>query len=217
MFEKEKERIIKTAMKLDRYGLIALSGGNVSARMPSGEILLTPSGMIYEDMIPSDILVADINGKILEGSRRPSVDTAALLYIYQKMPRVQAVIHTHQPYATAVGLVSDKLPCVVTTLANAAKGSVKVCPFSSAASIQMGIETVDNIGDKLAVILKNHGLMAVGKDLKEALCACVYVEEAAKTYLLARSISKQVLELDASQVDQAVEIFEHYGQGTQSL
>lgn len=217
MFEEEKGKIIKTAMKLDRYGLIALSGGNVSARMPSGEILLTPSGMIYEDMIPSDILVADINGGILEGSRRPSVDTAALLYIYQNMPLVQAVIHTHQPYATAVGLVSDKLPCVVTTLANAAKGAVKVCPFSSAASIQMGIETVDNIENKLAVILKNHGVMAIGKDLKEALCACVYVEEAAKTYLLARSISSQVLELDAGQIDQAVEIFEHYGQGTQPL
>jgi len=217
MFEKEKEKIIKTAMKLDRYGLIALSGGNVSARMLSGEILLTPSGMIYEDMIPSDLLVVDINGGILEGTRRPSVDTVALLYIYQKMPFVRAVIHTHQPYATAVGLISDKLPCVVTTLANAAKGSVKVCPFSSAASIQMGIETVDNIGNKLAVILKNHGVMAIGKDLKEALYACVYVEEAAKTYLLARSISSQVVELDASQVDQAVEVFEHYGQGTQPL
>jgi len=217
MFEKEKGKIIKTAMKLDRYGLIALSGGNVSARMPTGEILLTPSGMIYEDMILSDILVVDIEGKILEGNRRPSVDTVALLYIYKNMPFVQAVIHTHQPYATAVGLVSDELPCVVTTLANAAKGSVKVCPFSSAASIQMGIETVANIGSKLAVILKNHGVMAVGKDLKEALCACVYLEEAAKTYLLARSINNQILELDAGQVEQAVKIFEHYGQRTQAL
>ena len=75
MFEKEKQEVIKAGMKMDRYGLIALSGGNVSVRMPTGEILVTPSGMIYEDMVPDDVLVVDIDGNVLEGSRKPSVDT----------------------------------------------------------------------------------------------------------------------------------------------
>jgi L-ribulose-5-phosphate 4-epimerase len=118
-FEKEREQVRQVGMKLDRYGLIALSGGNVSARMPSGEFLVTPSGMIYEDMVPQDVLVMTSDGKVIEGSRSPSVDTEALLYIFSKMPQINAVIHTHQPYATAVGLVADELPCVVTTLANA--------------------------------------------------------------------------------------------------
>lgn len=212
MFEKEKQKIIDTGIKIDRYGLIALSGGNVSWRMSTGEILVTPSGMVYEELVEEDILVIDSEGNIIEGKRRPSVDTVALLYIYKHMPQVNSIIHTHQPYATAVSLIADELPCVLTTLANAVKGSVKVCPFSSAASEQMGIETVANIGDKLAVILKNHGVIAVGEDLKQALCSCVYLEEAAKTYLAARAVGHDIALLSKIQIEQAVEVFNHYGQ-----
>lgn len=217
MFEEEKKSVIKAGMKLDRYGLIALSGGNVSMRMPSGEILITPSGMIYEDMVPEDVLVMDIDGNILEGDRKPSVDSVALLYIFRHMPEVNAVIHTHQPYATAVGLVADELPCNLTTLANATRGAVKVTPYSSAASERMGIEVVENIGDKLAVILKHHGVISVGNSLKQALTACVYLEEAAKTYSIAYSMSPNVPMLTPEQVERAVEVFRHYGQGTTDL
>ncbi|WP_196599259.1 class II aldolase/adducin family protein [Pectinatus frisingensis] len=212
MFENEKQKIINTGLKIDKYGLIALSGGNVSQRMPSGEILVTPSGMIYEELNRNDIIVMDINGHILEGTRRPSVDTTALLYIYSHMPEVNAVIHTHQPYATAVSLIADELPCVLTTLANATRGSVKVCPFSSAASEQMGIETVENIDNRLAVILKNHGVITIGNSLKQALYSCVYLEEAAKTYMIAKSASDSISQLTRKQIYEAIEVFNHYGQ-----
>ncbi len=217
MFEKEKAECIKAGLRMDKYGLVALSGGNISWRMDSGEILVTPSGMIYEDMVPEDMLVMDIDGNIIEGTRKPSVDTKALLYIYKNRKDVNAVIHTHQPYATGVGLVCDELPCNLTTLANATHGAVKVTPYCSAASEQMGIEAVENLGDKLAVILKHHGVIAVGKNLKEALCACVYLEEAAKTYSIAYSMNKNVPELTPDQVDRAVRIFKYYGQGTGEL
>ena len=217
LFEKEREEVRQAGMKLDRYGLIALSGGNVSLRMPSGEILVTPSGMIYEDMITSDVLVMDIEGKIIEGERAASVDTVALLYIYKNMPHINAIIHTHQPYATAVSLVADELPCIVTTLPNATKGPVKVCPFSSAASIDMGIQTVNNAGNTLAVILKCHGVMALGTSLKEALYACVYLEEAAKTYVYARSMSENIACLSQEQWQQAAETFKYYGQNKAAM
>jgi L-ribulose-5-phosphate 4-epimerase len=213
LYEKEREEVRIAGTKLDRYGLIALSGGNVSLRLPSGEVLVTPSGMIYEDMVPSDVLVMDIKGKIIEGERAPSVDTVALLYIFEKMPHINAVIHTHQPFATAVGLVADELPCVVTTLPNATKGPVKVCPFSSAASIDMGIQTVNNAGNTLAVILKSHGVIAIGTSLKEALYSCIYLEEAAKTYVYARSMSDKVACLKPEQWQQAADTFKYYGQG----
>lgn len=216
MYEQQKQEIIKTGISLDKYGLIALSGGNVSARMENGDILVTPSGMIYSDMVPDDVLVMDIEGNIKEGTRKPSVDTMALLYVFKHRPDVNGVIHTHQPYATAIGLVQDEFPVVVTTLANATKGPVKVCPFSSAASLDMGIETVNNLGDQLAVILKHHGVMAVGKSLKEALYACVYLEEAAKTYLIAKAAGN-VASMTPAQVEQAVNVFKYYGQGTEKM
>ncbi len=212
LFLKEREEIRIAGTKLDRYGLIALSGGNLSARMPTGEILVTPSGMVYEEMAASDILVLSPKGEVIEGERAMSVDTGALLYIFEHMPHINAVIHTHQPYATAVGLVADELPCIVTTLPNATKGAVKVCPFTSAASVDMGIQTVENAGNTLAVILKSHGVISLGRSLKEALYSCVYLEEAAKTYIFAKSVSDNVAQLTPAQVEQAVEIFMYYGQ-----
>lgn len=217
MLIEEKKKLIDTGIKLDRYGLVALSGGNVTARMPDGKILVTPSGMIYEDMEPEDVLVMDLEGNVLEGERKPSVDVRALLYILRHKPEVNAVIHTHQPYATGVGLVTDELPCNLTTLANAARGAVKVCPYSSAASMQMGIEVVEHIGDKLAVILKHHGVISVGRSLTQALYACVYLEEAAKTYSIAYGMDHQVPLLTREQVDRAVEVFRYYGQGAMEL
>jgi len=75
MFTEAKKEIIKAGIKLDHYNLIALSGGNISSRMPSGEILVSPSGMIYEDMVPGDVLVMNLEGIIIEGTRKPSSDT----------------------------------------------------------------------------------------------------------------------------------------------
>ncbi|GHU63282.1 L-ribulose-5-phosphate 4-epimerase [Clostridia bacterium] len=211
MFEKEKEKVLTTALRLKEYRLIALSGGNVSLRIDDGHILVTPSGMDYSEMDASDICIVDIDGNVVEGTRRISVDTEALLYIYKNMPEVNAIIHTHQVYATAVGAVEDKLRSVVTTLPNATLGDVNVAPFSSAASLEMGINSVKYLDGKRAVILKNHGVVTVGSTIKEALYAAVYLEDAAKTYILAKAIGNPVL-LDQAQVDQAVEVFTHYGQ-----
>ncbi|MCF0110848.1 MAG: class II aldolase/adducin family protein [Erysipelotrichaceae bacterium] len=217
MFEKEKAEVLKNALRLDRYGLVALSGGNICWRMETGEILITPSGMIYEDMVPEDILVVDIFGNVIEGTRKPSIDTGALCYILEKRPDLNCVIHTHQPYATGVGLILDELPCNLTTLANATWGSVKVAPYSSAASIQMGYEAVENLGDSLAVILKHHGVIGVGRTLKEAMYSVVYLEEAAKTYYIAYSMSPNVPGFTQTQIDRAVEVFKYYGQNTQQI
>lgn len=211
MYNNIKRDIIDTALKLKEYNLIALSGGNVSVRTEEGHILITPSGMSYEGMVEDDIIVMDIDGKIIEGTRRPSVDTEPILYIYKNMPHVNAVIHTHQVYATAAGLVGDQLPAAVTTLPNATLGPVNVAPFSSAASLEMGIQTVKHIDGKRAIILKNHGVITVGETLKKALYAAVYMEDAAKTYLMARMVGNPVI-LTQAQVDEAVEVFEHYGQ-----
>ncbi len=212
MYEAEKKEIIKAALALKEYRLIALSGGNVSTRKPDeGHVLVTPSGMMYETMVPEDIVVVDLSGKVIEGTRRVSVDTEAILYIYNNMPEVNSVIHTHQAYATAVGLVEDELPAAVTTLPNATLGPVTVAPYSSAASLEMGKHTVKYINNKRAVILKHHGVITVGGNLKEALYAAVYLEDAAKTYILAKSIGKPAL-LDDEQVMVAVEKFNDYGQ-----
>lgn len=211
MYEQEKKDLIKTGQALKENNLISLSGGNVSCRVDGDKFLVTPSGMAYEGMVPDDIVTLDIEGKVLEGIRRPSVDSIALLHVYKNMDRVNAIIHTHQPYATAVGMVYDKIPFAVTTLANAVAGVVNVAPFSSAASLAMGEETVNHIGDANAVILKNHGVITVGTTIKEALYAAVYMEDALKTLFIAQSMGTPQLMTDA-QYQEAIEVFKDYGQ-----
>lgn len=213
MYQEEKQQVIETGIKLHDYHLISLSGGNVSLRI-NDHVLVTPSGMMYQGLKPEDIVVMDLEGNIIEGTRRPSVDSVAILHILNHMPEVRAVIHTHQVYASAVGLFSDTLPAVVTTLVNAALGAVNVAPFSSAASLDMGIAAVEYLQGKRAVILKQHGVITVGGNLKEALYAAVYMEDAAKTYCVARSIG-DIPELTPSQIQDAVDSFMNYGQTSQ--
>jgi len=209
--ESERQEIINVGISLDRYRLISLSGGNVSMRI-GDHILVTPSGMSYETLVPQDVVVMDISGKVIEGVRRPSVDTEALLHIFKKLPHVNAIIHTHQPYATAIGLVMDELPAFCTTLVNATLGAVTVAPYSSAASLDMGVKAVESIGDKRAVILRNHGVVTVGPTLKDALYAAVYLEDASRSYCAASAMGTP-RSLTPAQVTEAVEIFKHYGQG----
>ena len=103
-------------------GLIKGNGGNVSMRVagagPDGAdaFLVTPTAMSYDTMVPSDVVLVDAEGNTLNGSRRPTSDMTAVLYIFRNMPQVNVVIHTHQPYATALGLVVDELPADFTTV-----------------------------------------------------------------------------------------------------
>jgi L-ribulose-5-phosphate 4-epimerase len=212
MYEKDKQAIIDAALEIKSVGLIHMTGGNVSIREPNGDIIVTPSGLPYETMTPDMLIVLDAEGNKKEGNLRPSVDTVAILHIFKHLKDVNAVIHTHQPYATAVGLIADELPAVTTTLCNACWGPVTVAPYSSAASLEMGIKTVDYINGKLAVILKHHGVIAVGKDLNQALFSAIYLEDTAKCFLAAKAASQNVRTLDAEQIHTAVEVFKDYGQ-----
>lgn len=211
MYEYDKRAMIDAAMELKHNDLITLSGGNVSVRKENGDYIVTPSGMYYDNMIEDDLIVFDKNGAIIEGERRPSVDTIALQYIYDHMPEVMAIIHTHQIYATAVGLIEDQLPVAVTTLSNVTLGAVNVAPYSNPGSIEMGIQTVNYAKGKRAVILKHHGVVTIGGNLKEALYAAVYMETAAKTYLVAKAAGIPALMTDEQNQD-AVDVFMNYGQ-----
>ena len=194
MFSEMKKEIIEAGILLDRYELVSLTCGNLSVRMPTGEILVTPSGMMYEKMVEDDMIVMDIDGNVIEGTRKPSSDTPAILHIFRERPDINAVIHTHQPYATAVSLIPGltEFRVCITALANAAGGNVPITPYSAAGSIDMGIDTVKYVGNGHAVILSQHGVMTVGKDLNQALYAAVCGAGRALGYVCAPSMFQRV-------------------------
>lgn len=214
MYESDKIQIIEVAKEIKRVGLIQLSGGNVSLRKENGDIIVTPSGMPYETMTTDQILVLNKEGEIIEGTLRPSVDTVAIRYIFDHCPGVNAVIHTHQPYATAVGLIGDELPACCTTLCNVCLGAVTVADYANAASEDMGIQTVENLNGKRAVILKYHGVISVGPTLKDAEYAAIYLEDAAKLYLAAKSAANggAIAIMTDEQAEESVNTHKTYGQ-----
>lgn len=193
-----REQMIHTAKELKYYRLISLCGGNVSVRLDDGNYLITPSGMEYDNMKPEDICKVNKEGTVIEGKWRSSSDTAAIIYIFENMPEVNAVIHTHQPYATAISLVEDVFPPCCVTQIDALRGKVNVAPFTISGDKGMGPLTCEYMEGSFAVILKNHGVMAVGVDLKKCLYAAVYLEESAKTYCIARAMSNPVVPMSAA-------------------
>lgn len=212
MFENEKRQVLSAALEMKRNKLVSLSGGNVSMKVGDDRYLVTPSGMIYEEMTWEDVCVIDSKCQVIEGTRKPSTDASALIYMFEHMPQAKAIIHTHQPWATAVGFITEELPDFLVTVMDACKNPVKVAPFTPSSAIGMGILATEYAGDSLAVILKHHGVLTWGSDMNEALFAAVYLEEAAKTYVLARAMGAKIPELDPELIAKEKAGWETYGQ-----
>ena len=211
MFEKEKKQVLDTALEIKRCHLVSLSGGNVSMRVGEGQYLVTPSGMVYEDMVPDDVCLINDKCEVIEGCRKPSSDSSALVYMFQHMD-VNAIIHTHQPWATACGFLTDEIPDFLVTIMDACHNPVKVAPFTPSSAIGMGELAVEYAGDSLAVILKHHGVLTWGKDIEEALFAAVYLEESAQTYAIAKAMGADIPALDPELIAKEKAGWETYGQ-----
>lgn len=212
MFDAEKKLVLDTALEIKKNQLVSLSGGNVSLKVGEGKYLVTPSGMIYERMTFEDVCLVDDEGKVIEGRRKPSSDTAALLYLFHALPGINAVIHTHQPWATAAGFVMDQIPEFLVTVIDACHNPVNVAPFTPSSALGMGELAAAYIGDSTAVILKHHGVITVGKDMDEALFAAVYLEESAKTLMIAKAARAEIPALDPELIAKEKAGWESYGQ-----
>ena len=212
MYEKEKTAVLKAAREIKACGLVSLSGGNVALRVAEERFLVTPSGMIYEEMTPEDVCLIDGSCRVIEGRRKPSSDSEALAYIFRHRPDIGAVIHTHQPWATAAGFAMEKIPECLVTIIDACREAVPVAPFTPSSAVGMGVLAVEYAGGSRAVILKHHGVIAMGVDLKEALYCAVYLEEGAKTLMLARMAGAAIPPLDPELVAREKAGWENYGQ-----
>ncbi|MBQ4596587.1 MAG: class II aldolase/adducin family protein [Firmicutes bacterium] len=211
LHEKLRQDLIDTARKMEQYNLIRMSGGNVALRVED-MILVTPTAMAYDTMIPEDIVVVDCEGRVIEGKRKPTSDLKAILYILNHMPEVNAVIHTHQPKAVALSLITDKLPLISTTMVDEVKDEVNVAPFTISSDEGMGIQTVEYATRALCIILKNHGIMAFGKDLEQALSAAIYLEESCEVYMSALATGKDITVLTKEQAEAEDAPRGYYGQ-----
>jgi L-ribulose-5-phosphate 4-epimerase len=186
MLEQLKEQLWKLHLELPKNGLVTWTGGNVSARDPeSGLVAIKPSGVMYEDLRPEDHVVLDLDGNIVEGTLKPSSDTASHLYIYRHRPDVNGVVHTHSPYATAFAALGRPIPVYLTAIADEFGCPIPCAGFALIGGEEIGKQVVEHIGDSPAVLLKNHGVFTIGKSARAAVKAAVMTEDVARTVWLA--------------------------------
>lgn len=189
MLEQLKEELYHLHMELPRHGLVAWTGGNVSALdRDSGLVVIKPSGVRYEQLRPEHMVVLDLEGRIVEGALKPSSDTFSHLYIYRHRPDVGGVVHTHSAYATAFAAVGRPIPVVLTAIADEFGGPIPCGGFSLIGDESIGKIVVETIGSSPAVLLKNHGVFTVGKNAEAAVKTAVMTEDNARAVWLAMQL-----------------------------
>jgi L-ribulose-5-phosphate 4-epimerase len=189
--------------ELPRNGLVVWTSGNLSARVPDAELMvIKPSGVPYAELTPQAMVVCDLNGTAVEGSLEPSSDAATHGYIYRQLPDVGGIAHTHSAYATAWAVRGEPIPCVMTAMADEFGGEIPVGPFALIGDEEIGRGVVETVASHRspAVLMRNHGVFAVGADPREAIKAAVMCEDAARIVHLARSLGP-VESLDQESID----------------
>ena len=191
MLEALREEVWRLHLELPKNNLVAWTSGNVSARDPeSGLVVIKPSGLKYEDLRPENMVIVDLEGDIVEGSLKPSSDTASHLYIYRARPDVNGIVHTHSRYATAFAAIGKPIPVYLTAQGDEFGGPIPCGGFALIGGEEIGKVVVESIGASPAVLLKNHGVFTVGKNVEGALKAAVMVEDVAATIWLSLQIGQ---------------------------
>ena len=212
MLEGLRHIVWKCNLELPKNGLVKMTSGNVSGRDPaSGLVVIKPSGYSYDEMTANDMVVVDLEGTVVEGGLKPSVDTATHLYVYRHRPDVFGIAHTHSPYATSFAALGEPIP-VCLTAAVMLGGEIPLGAYVPIGGEEIGAEIVRSIGGSLAIVMKNHGVFTVGSSPKEATKMAIEVEEIAKITHLASLRGTPIL-LSEAQIAEIANLYANqYGQ-----
>lgn len=219
-----REVVARLHAELPRWGLVVWTAGNVSQRVvvdPAGPsardlFVIKPSGVTYDELTPESMVVCDLDGNLVDGTRAPSSDTAAHAYVYTHMSEVGGVVHTHSTYATAWAARAEPVPCVLTMMADEFGGDIPIGPFALIGDDSIGRGIVETLRESRspAVLMRNHGPFTIGKDAKGAVKAAVMVEEVARTVHISRQLGEP-LPIAQEHVDSLYDRYQNvYGQGT---
>lgn len=193
-YEEMKKQLVKIAKKAYREKLMAGTSGNMSIFCrEQGYIMITPSSYDYEIMEEKDVVIIDLDGNVIEGIHKPSSEWRMHGEIYRQLPHVEAIVHTHSPYAASFAVLHQEIPVILIEMIPFLKGSVEVSPYATQGSAQVGTNAVMVLKRKNACLMANHGSVTVGASLDEAYINSVYLEDAAKIYHMARSVGTPVV------------------------
>lgn len=213
MLEELRRRICELNCELPLQGLVTMTSGNVSGRDPeSGFVVIKPSGVAYRDMTPDDMVVVDLEGNVVEGHLKPSVDTKTHVYIYKHRNDVFGVVHTHSNYATSFAALGRPISVILTAIADEFGGPIPIGPYVSIGDEGIGRAVVEHIGESPAILMRNHGVFTIGSSPEQAFKAAVMTEDVAKTVHLAYLLGEPS-EIPDEEVARGYRQYKnHYGQ-----
>ena len=185
----ERQAVLDAAQAMYREGLVVASSGNVSMRLRSGGrglMAVTASGKDYERLSLDQVVVVDLDIEPVLGDAVPSTESLMHAAIYIARRDVGAVMHTHSTYASALAVAGLPVPPIVDEMVVLLGDSIQVSRYAYAGTEELGERAVAALGERNAALLRNHGLVGVGRDLDQAHKACQLSERLAKVYVLSR-------------------------------
>jgi L-fuculose-phosphate aldolase len=204
-----REEIVAASRALDEAGLVPNKSGNVSCRLPGG-FLVTPSGIPYRELEPGQVVEFDEHGTPLPGGLRPSSEWRMHAAIYACRPDVSAIVHTHSPRATALACAGLGIPAFHYMIALAG-GAIRCMPYATFGTAELAAGAIAGLEGRRAVLLANHGVVAVGPTLAAAQAVAVEVENLAGQYLALRAAGLEPVVLDDAELERVIEKFTDYG------
>ena len=204
-----REQVIATARALNALNLNRGKAGNVSARV-DGAFVITPSGMAYDALAAGDLVAVSDSGSVA-GSRAPSSEWRMHQAIYAAQSEVDAIVHAHSPFATALACLDRRIPPFHYMVAVAGGDDIRCAPYATFGTAELAAHVVAALAGRRACLLAHHGLIAVGANLDRALALAVEVEALAEIYCRALAIGEPALLSEAQMVDVAQQ-FSEYGQ-----
>lgn len=188
MMEYEKEQVVRYGKKLIDRRLTTGSGGNISVcNREKNLVAISPSGLDYYETTPEDIVILDMDGNLVEGKHRPSSEAGMHLAFYKNRADVSGIVHTHSKFATAIACMGWELPAVH-YLIGMAGHRVKCTGYATYGSEELAKKALETIGDSNAVLLANHGLIALGEDVDRAFSTAEHLEFVSEVYYLTKTL-----------------------------
>ena len=190
-----RNAVVSAAKNAFNAKLFAGTSGNLSIRIPEENLVaITPTSVRYETMTAEDIVLIDLDGEIVEGRYKPSSEWQMHLEVFRRMKTVNAVVHTHSPYATAFAVVHRHIPQVLIEMIPFLGGDVPLAEYAPPGTLELGKSVVRALGnDRFGCLMANHGVLTIGETIDQAYLRAEYVEDAAKICAYAEGLGKPIL------------------------
>lgn len=186
------EAVLAAAKTMLEHGLVEGTSGNISGRLEGGLVCLTPSSVAYDTMVLEDLVVVDLDGEVVSGTRAPTTEKDLHLSVLRRYPELGSVIHTHAVYATMFALAHEPIPAVIEEVVVYVGGDVPCCHYKGTGSRELGEEVAAHLGDRGAALLANHGLVTCASSPEKALHHAGLVERTAKIVWGARAMGATI-------------------------